>query len=164
MKQPARQRSCTSGVDQPAADVLESASPEITVFDAAYIRIQRYTSRTGDGMIVVRVDGPDGTAHLSLSLFGVAEPGKPRTVPQINISSHDERDHGARRAETFPLPSLGDGRVRYLIVGESEAAIHLSAKDFQNGWGLAYNPLIGKPRQRRDGRWIAEATRWVSSD
>ena len=85
-------------------------------------------------------------------------------MPNIEVSTYDERTGILNRADTYPLPSVGDGRVRYLIVGGSEQAVYKSADDFQKGWGVAYSPLVGNPRRRRDGKWIAEATRWVSSD
>ena len=147
-----------------ATSVLETQSPEITVFDTAHVRLQRYVTRGGDGLVIIRLDGPDSDPQLSLSLFGVATTGEPRAIPHIDVSTYDERERVSKRADTYPLPSVGDGRARYLIVGESEQAVYKSADDFQQGWGVAYSPLVGRPRRRRDGKWIAEATRWVSSD
>ena len=114
--------------------------------------------------MIIRLEGPDGSPQISLSLFGVATTGEPRATPQIEVSTYNERSDASKRADTYPLPSAGDGRVRYLIVGESEHAVYESADDFQKGWGVAYSPLVGNPRRRRDGKWIAEATRWLSSD
>ena len=56
-------------------------------------------------------------------------------MPNIEVSTYDERTGILNRADTYPLPSVGDGRVRYLIVGESEQAVYKSADDFQKGWG-----------------------------
>lgn len=147
-----------------AESILETESPEITVFDVAQLHVQRYATRGGDGMLIIRVDDAGGTALVSLSLFGCNTTSGRREAPRIQLSTFDENKNVSKRCETYPLPSSGDGRVRYLIVGESEEAVRQSASDFRNGWGLAYNPLVGNPRLRRDGKWIAEATRWVSSD
>lgn len=147
-----------------ATAVLETQSPEITVFDTACVRLQRYFTRGGDGLVLVRIDGSDGDPLLSLSLFGVSAAGEPRSVPQVEVSTYDERAGTTKRADTYPLPSVGDGRARYLIVGESEDAVFRSAEDFRKGWGIAYSPLVGSPRRRQDGKWVAEASRWRSSD
>ena len=56
-------------------------------------------------------------------------------MPNIEVSTYDERTGISNRADTYPLPSVGDGRVRYLIVGESEQTVYKSADDFQKGWG-----------------------------
>ena len=155
----------TDGVEYNVATaVLETQSPETTVFDTACVKLQRYITRSGNGLVLVRIDGPDGNPLLSLSLFGVSAVGEPRSAPQVEISTYDERSGTPKRADTYPLPSVGDGRARYLIVGESEDAVFRSANDFQKGWGIAYSPLVGSPRLRRDGKWVAEASRWRSSD
>ena len=144
-------------------DVLETGSPEITVFDAARVRLQRYVTRGGDGMVIARIEDSGGGAVVSLSLFGAAPAGGCRETPSIEISSHDELGTGGR-ARAHPLPGLGDGRVRYLIVGDSEEAVRREADTFRRGWDLAYNPMTGPPHRRGDGRWVAEATRWHSCD
>ena len=143
--------------------MIETGSPEITVFDTAHVKLQRYFTRGGDGMVIVRVEDPDGSPVISLSLFGIPAAGGCREVPEIELTGYDERIP-VNRAQTYPLPAIGDGRVRYLIIGESEEAVRSEAGEFQRSWGLAYNPITGSPRRRGDGKWAVEATRWCSSD
>ena len=147
-----------------ATNVLETESPEVTVFDATRVRVQRYFTRGGDGMIILRVDGANGDPLVSLSVFGRCSEHTRRDIPLVDVSTYDERSRVPKRSDTYPLPSVGDGRVRYLMVGESEEAVRRSAEEFRRGWGLAYNPMVGNPRMRQDGKWIAEATRWASAE
>ena len=157
-----------------SADVIEVESPEITTFDTATIRLQRYTTRGGDGLILIRIEDTQGQALLSLSLFGVAGVGGSRSMPVLDVTERDEReaDHApictssaaAKLADTYQLPSLSDGTQRYLIIGESKESVLAAGGAFRDGWGVAYNPLCGEPQRRDDGQWIAQATRWLSCD
>ena len=42
-------------------------------------------------MVIVRVEDPDGSPVISLSLFGIPAAGGCREVPEIELTRYDER-------------------------------------------------------------------------
>ena len=86
----------STGITECAAEsTLETESPEITVFDVAQIRVQRYVTNGGDGMLILRVDDASGAAQVCLSFFGFTTSTGQREIPQIQVSTFDERTASA---------------------------------------------------------------------
>ncbi len=141
---------------------LATDSPELSVFDVAAIRLQTYWTEGGDGMVIVRIEDAGGRALVSASLFGAMAASPHRLPPRIEATVYDERAVG-RRAEVLPLAERG-GLHRYLIVGDTEAAVRAKGEAFRQGWGWAYDPIVGEPYRRGDGKWASEATRAASAD
>lgn len=141
---------------------LATDSPELSVFDVEAVRLQTYWTEGGDGMVVVRIEDASGRALISASLFGAAASGRHRLPPRIETGVYDERA-ATRRADVLPLAERG-GLFRYLIVGDSEAAVRAKGETFRQGWGFGYDPIVGEPYRRSDGKWASEATRAASAD
>ncbi|MBM3511789.1 MAG: hypothetical protein FJX61_16880 [Alphaproteobacteria bacterium] len=136
---------------------LATESPELSVFDVAAVRLQTYWTEGGDGMVIVRIEDASGRAVISASLFGAAAAGRHRLPPRIETGVYDERAP-QRRADVLPAAERG-GLVRYLIVGDSEAAVRAEGEAFRHGWGFAYDPIVGEPYRQSDGKWVSEASR-----
>ena len=61
-------------------------------------------------------------------------------------------------------PHPGSRTFCYEIVGATEQSVAVSGEDFRQRWGPAYMPIVREPRERKDGTWVALATRWHSAD
>jgi hypothetical protein len=146
----------------PATAPLATDSPELSVFDVETVRLQTYWTEGGDGMVIVRIEDAGGRALISASLYGAAATGPHRAPPRIETGVYDERAPD-RRAEVLPVAERG-GLYRYLIAGDSETAVRAKGEAFRQGWGFAYDPIVGEPYRRGDGRWASEATRAASAD
>ena len=78
---------------------------------------------------------------------------------------HDSLSEDRSLTEINPLPSSpGSRTLRYEIVGPTRASVAQRSEEFRRGWGPAYMPTVGEPREAWDGNWVALATRWHSAD
>lgn len=104
-----------------AAGPLETGAPELSAFDVAAVRHQTYWTGGGEGILILRIEDQDGRSIFSASLFGATNDLALRPPPRIETSTYADR-RLRRRADVTPL--AGDcGIQRYLIVGDSEAAV-----------------------------------------
>ena len=92
-----------------------------------------------------------------------------QTATYVAVKQAIEFYNGLTRAITLAEiralpPHPGSRTLRYEIVGTTEESVAVSSEDFRRRWGPAYMPIISEPRERKDGTWVALATRWHSAD